>query len=571
MSFLHPWALALAALAAAPILLHLLRREVAQRIPFPALRYLRRAERRTARSMRLRDQLLLLTRILLVVLLAAAAARPFAGRGGARDHEPTDVLLIIDNSASMGRVQGDRTLLAHQVDAARATLTNAGPADRFWVAPLIGPVVAAGVSGDEAMAALESVESTDAGGDIVGRLDELTASVPVLEDRAREAHVYSDGQASALGGASLDLSAWGPVLLGVPGRSETRNGAVTRLRLEPDGPVVPGDPAAVAAMIGRSGDVDATADTVDVRLIVDGQTAAMSRTMWGSEAMLALPDLAPGAHTVRVETPPSGLRSDDGRQIGLIAAGSPIVRLSGDPTGFVGVALQTLLAEGRIRAETPGVRADVEIVEGTYRPATLNEAALVLIPPLEFADLPAFQQRLSALGVPWRLRLQPVSGSVAFDEPSQVPGLDQARVSMAYTLERQASPMGDADSVLVRTGDGAAWLVRGQAGSRVFLLFASAIHPEATDLPTGVAMIPFLETLLLHWSRPGAEPTWDVTAGSALALPARAEQVVSPAGDTFSVEGGAPWTPVQAGIWMVQVADDGAGRTIPLGVNVPVA
>ncbi|MFQ5529484.1 MAG: BatA domain-containing protein, partial [Gemmatimonadota bacterium] len=53
MSFLHPWALALAALAAAPILLHLMRREVAQRIPFPALRYLHRAERRTARSMRL--------------------------------------------------------------------------------------------------------------------------------------------------------------------------------------------------------------------------------------------------------------------------------------------------------------------------------------------------------------------------------------------------------------------------------------------------------------------------------------------------------------------------------------
>ena len=66
--------------------------------------------------MRVRDQLLLATRVLLVILLAAAAARPLAGLGDVGDHEPTDVLLLVDNSASMGRVTGGRTLLDHQLE-----------------------------------------------------------------------------------------------------------------------------------------------------------------------------------------------------------------------------------------------------------------------------------------------------------------------------------------------------------------------------------------------------------------------------------------------------------------------
>ncbi|MFQ5530649.1 MAG: hypothetical protein ACE5FP_09945, partial [Gemmatimonadota bacterium] len=503
-----------------------------------------------------------------------AAARPLAGRGGARDHEPTDALLIIDNSASMGRVRDGRTLLDHQVDAARAALANAGPADRFWVTPLVGTVVAAGAPADEAIEALAAVEATDAGGDIIGRLAELTATVPVLENRVREAHVYSDGQASALRGESLDLSAWGPVVLGVPGAGATDNGAVTRLRLEPDGPVVPGDPAAVAALIGRTGDggrENGALDTVDVRLIVDGRTVAMSRAGWGSEAILMLPDLTPGTHAIRVETPPSGMRSDDGRQIGLIAADNPVVRLAGDPDGFIGKALQTLWAEGRIRREASGQAASVEIIEGTSRPSRPERAALVLVPPADITELPAFQQRLSAAGVPWRLAVQPASGAVSLRDPPGISGLDRVLVSEAYALERQTAPTSAVDSVLVRMEDGAPWLVRGRVGSRVFLLLASPVHPDATDLPTGVAMIPFLEHVLLRWSRPGEEPTWSTVAGSPLTLPARAEAVESAEGDTLRVEGGAPWTPVRAGMWSVHVADGEGGTKLRLGVNVPTA
>lgn len=574
MTFLHPWALALAALAAIPLLLHLLRRDVVQRIPFPALRYLRRAEQRTARTMRLRDQLLLATRVILLILLAVAAARPLAGRGGARDHEPTDGLLIVDNTASMSRIRDGRTLLDHQLEAAREALGMAGPADRFWVTPIVGNVLVAGVAAEDAASALESIEITDAGGDIVDRLVDMTTAVPVRQDRVREAHVYTDGQASALHGGPLDLSAWGAVVIAISRDEIGSNGMVTGLRLQPNGAVVPGDPAAVAARIERpaAGDEsEAVPDTVDVRLIVDGQTAAISRAAWGSEAILALPDLTAGPHTIRVETPPSGLRSDDGRQIGLVAAASPVVRLAGDPDSFAGKALQTLWMEDRIRSESDGEVATIEIVEGTSRPGGPRDATLILIPPTDFTDLPAFQQRLAELDIPWRLTVHPSSGSIPLEDPPDVAGLREVRISEAYSLQRQAAPGSAVDSILIRTADGAPWLIRGSTGSRVFLLLASALHPEASDLPTGVAMIPFLEHVLLRWSQPGQEPTWSTLAGQSVNLPARAETVVSPDGDTVAVEGGAPWTPHRAGTWTVHVANPGNPFERRLGVNVPAA
>src|SRR5207247_443679 len=79
-SFLHPLALAGLAAAAIPALLHLLERRVPPELPFPAVRYLADAERRSARRLRLRHLLLLVLRTALIVAIVLAAARP-PGRG----------------------------------------------------------------------------------------------------------------------------------------------------------------------------------------------------------------------------------------------------------------------------------------------------------------------------------------------------------------------------------------------------------------------------------------------------------------------------------------------------------
>jgi hypothetical protein len=99
MSFLYPAFLIGAIAVAIPIVLHLLRRDVAPEVPFTAVRLLRRTPLEQTRRRRLRDWLLLIARVTALLLLAAAFARPFItdGSDSARVH-----IVAIDRSYSMG-------------------------------------------------------------------------------------------------------------------------------------------------------------------------------------------------------------------------------------------------------------------------------------------------------------------------------------------------------------------------------------------------------------------------------------------------------------------------------------
>jgi hypothetical protein len=318
---------------------------------------------------------------------------------------------------------------------------------------------------------------------------------------------------------------------------------------------------------GAAADGSGVADTVEIRLLVDDRTVAMARAGWGSELLIALPELEPGPHAIRVETPPSGLRADDARQLGVLAAGAPAVRHTGPAGSFVKNAVATLAEAGRIRAGGPD---PVDIVEGVSAPPA-GGRAIELIPPAEHTQLPAFDQRLAALGIPWRLEGRAAAGDVRLADGSGVPGLASVRVRVAHGLERLSAPVTAEDSVLARTADGAPWAVRGRVGDRTYVLLASPLHPEATDLPTGVAMLPFVEHVLLRWTRPAAAPARWVEAGSTLTLPSRIEALRSPDGLTRPVEGGAPWTPLTAGVWTFVLPGEGGPSATYGGVNVPAS
>lgn len=567
MSFLQPWGLALAALAAVPILLHLLRRETVQRVAFPALRYLRSAERRTARSLRVRDLLLLAARVGLLVLLAVAAARPLAGRGGADDHAPTDAILLIDNSASTGRVADGRTLLDQQLELARTSLDLASEADRFWVVAAGAPPLAAGVDAATARRMLDSIPASDADVDLLEAIGQVTTAVPVEEGRVREVQLYTDLQAANLRGEAPDLSEWGRVAVAAVTVDAGRNDFIEDLRLQPEGSVVPGDAALAAVRLATAG-AEPEGDTMEVRLLVDGSTVAMGRAGPGSEVMIPLPEIGAGAHVLQAEIGPSGLRADDTRRLGIVAAEPPVVRLVGDDAGFLGSAIATLAADGRLAAEGD---ESIDVLEGTNGDLPSDGRAVILVPPDELTRLPAFQQRLDALRVPWRIRGRSGTGELRLDVPSDEPILASARIELAYGLERRPAPSTPEDAVLLRTTDGAPWLVRGRSGDRVYLLLASPLQPEATNLPVSAAMVPFVERLLLRWSRPAAAPLGSVDAGDTLRLPPRIEAVRDPDGVRHPAEGGAPWTPRRAGTWTWVLP----GATGPVerhvGVNVPRA
>jgi hypothetical protein len=99
MNFLFP-AFLLGGLAiAVPIILHLLRRDVAPEVRFSAVRLLKRSPVERSRRRRIRDLLLLAARVTALLLLATAFARPFAP-GAALAMLPLRIVAI-DRSFSM--------------------------------------------------------------------------------------------------------------------------------------------------------------------------------------------------------------------------------------------------------------------------------------------------------------------------------------------------------------------------------------------------------------------------------------------------------------------------------------
>ena len=153
MSFLSP-AFLLGALAIAiPIVLHLLRRDVAPQVPFSAVRLLRRSPIERSRRRRLRDLLLLAARVAALLLLAAAFARPYRPHAAAG---PDVRIIAIDRSFSMGAPGR----FAAAIDAARAAIDEADAGERVALIAFDdrADVVAAPGPASDARAALATLK-----------------------------------------------------------------------------------------------------------------------------------------------------------------------------------------------------------------------------------------------------------------------------------------------------------------------------------------------------------------------------------------------------------------------------
>src|SRR5215218_9948498 len=92
-----------AALAAVPLIIHLLNRQRHKPMPWAAMRFVLAAYRKTRRRVQMENLLLLLLRMAAVALLAFALARPFTGRNSPLAgfiESRRDVMLVLDASAS---------------------------------------------------------------------------------------------------------------------------------------------------------------------------------------------------------------------------------------------------------------------------------------------------------------------------------------------------------------------------------------------------------------------------------------------------------------------------------------
>jgi aerotolerance regulator-like protein len=504
-TFLHPLALVGLAAAAIPALLHLLERRVPPEAEFPPLRYLRDAERQNARRLKLRHLLLLILRTALIALIVLAAARPLVPTqsSGAALHEPTALAVILDNSASSGLVVDGRTALDRLRVTARGSLARATASDRIWLV-LADGVARAGMP--EALLA-----TVDSAGVSARRLD-LTAAVRAavrLVDaeplRAREVHVMSDLQRTALGPGRVVVPRGVRVLVLAPPSRAPANRGVGMARVT-DGAVavgIVGTPDAAEAAVG------AGLGAAPVTLRIHGREVGRALATPGSTVSISLPPLGPGWWVGEAALDPDELRADDRRfLVWRVAPPARVAALAGAGP-FVSAAL-AVLEDGQ------RVRRGAEVAIGDRLEAGGGAQVHIVVPPADPALIGEVNRALAARGERWRFASMGAPGLIAGSAAPAINGMQVTRRYRIETVTRGAERGTREDTTVLATVNGEPWLVRDGG----VLLLGSRLDTTWTTLPGAPVFVPFVDALVNRLAR-GEAPTPDVEGAPRVAFRTR--------------------------------------------------
>ena len=290
MSFFAPLMLLGLAAAAAPVILHILRRRTADRVPWGAWMFLADSLRRRRRRLVLEDVVLLVLRTLVLVLAAIAFARPFLPElhffGGAGMDK--DVVLVVDASASMKLSDpSGRTAFDRAIEEARSLVEDSPKGTAFGIVVGEGtPVILTPSPISAKREVLELLDSLKPGDDAMDAPRSLAAAGEVLvggANPAKEVVVLGDGQ--AYGWRCGDEAEWKRVeriFARFPRRppvvwrtferpGDVRNAAIAAVR--PSRRVIGTDrPAAFSVTVVNAGSVPFSPGDVVMR--VDGAEAA---------------------------------------------------------------------------------------------------------------------------------------------------------------------------------------------------------------------------------------------------------------------------------------------------------
>lgn len=547
MGFLSPLFLLAAAAVAVPVLLHLFHRHRTRRVPFPALRYLRRTEKEHARRIRLRQILLLLMRCAAVLLLVLAGARLFV-RGRSGTHDPTALAIVLDNSMSSSRVLGDARALDGLRTVALATLERAGPEDRIWVIRA-GEPWDVSVPGDAAAARARVRETrpSDAAGDLSAALSRARGLVEAAGLAAAEIHLVSDLQATGLAGVRPDDVGDVPVVVWDPPGDDGRNHFVREVVVGGGLPPLEGQRTEVAVSLGGDG---ADSALVPVRIVIGERIRAAGSGRPGEVVVLPVGPFPGGEVVGWAETDPDDLRVDDRRYFVLRVRPPVRVARTGAESFFLDQGLAVLAGGGRARVVEPD-SAEVLFAVAGNGVERRRGRAVVVVPPDDPTLLPALNRRLASAGIPWTYEPPPRGGEVALGENRLPVDLEGLTVLRHYTLVPAGEGTPPTAGIPARLATGQPFLVTGLDTRGAFLLLASPLDPEWTTLPLDAGMVPFLEWTTSR--RPGAAGSGrSVVAGDPISVGGEATEVRAPDGTHRPVGGSQSFRRTrEAGIYAV--------------------
>jgi hypothetical protein len=193
-SLIHAGLAAGAALAALPVLLHLFMKQTPKRVIFPALRLIRERQKRSRKTMKIKNWLLLLARMALLALMALALARPrlFSETSLGDQEVPTAVGLVFDTSLSMGYKPRDKTLLEAAKEQANEILKKMPSSSQVFVIDSAEPGAPPPLSTAAARKRVEAIVLHAANRPLNVALGQAYASVSDCDRPRHEVYVFTD-------------------------------------------------------------------------------------------------------------------------------------------------------------------------------------------------------------------------------------------------------------------------------------------------------------------------------------------------------------------------------------------
>lgn len=558
-SFLNPIFLAFGAAVLIPLVLHMIQSSRTIRLPFSTIRFLKLAEKRSSRRIKMENFLLWFLRTLLMALLAIAFAMPMIRTkdfGKLLGRAARDVAIVIDASYSMDYRMNRQVVWNQATDLAASIIEGLSEKDRFCVylaGDQVTPICEQLTSKREETATrLRALPMPRGSSQLcpatlaaLGTLDQDTSRAE------RELHIISDHQllpwarfnkeeAEAAGtnapgaarpGAQEDL--WDPAkvkdnttcFVTLLGASAPENNAPADVDLEPK--LITADtPCQATVRFLRSGPKLETA----AALFVDDKEVGRRSVTLGegspNETKFMIPPQGPGTHTVRVETPDDSLVEDNAFYF-LIRAREKLPALcvgSKDSTLFLRAALGT--APGGVSPfEIKAIAAD-----GLPGESLAAYACIFLcnVMPLAGQEIKALERYVAAGGLlvvfpgdagamsdygAWTCL--PAMPSTVVDVPTSerkrllkwdkplhpvVASLKEGGISPNVMIRRQlkCEALKEKAETLVSTGEGYPFLMARSSGRGAVVLFTVSADRSWSDFPLSPFYLPMAHQLIQY-------------------------------------------------------------------------
>jgi hypothetical protein len=531
LTFLQPMFLWAGLAIALPLMLHLLKQRQRERILFPTLRFIRLAQQRASRRIKIEHLLLWLLRTALIAALVFAFTMPVLRSSHGGDwlgRARRDIAIVLDVSFSMGADDGGATAWDRVKEAAVAEIKTLDEGDRICVflagTPARSLFEKPTADRETVLAALKDLSWSHES----SRIDEAVAmATAVLHDsksREREIHVFTDGQAYPWHGFKATENARADA--GIPcfvllAGSQTTNHWIADATLEPPRPLA-GQAAVLTVRPGRSG----TGQDIALTLETDG-AAPVTRTIAAGTGTVAftLPPQAAGNTILRLRMPPDALPCDDGLAL-LVpvrerlpvlcvgpAASTQFLAFALDPggrgTAIAKVESSALATLDLTAYETIFFADALPLPPGAVKTLgqfVRNGGVLVLFPG-DRANLDAYASLADLLpAVPAEiagrpadegpLRLRPAVADPIVTGLSQ--GVGSAPVLGIRRYLRFAATLPPEASVLLFSGDNQPFLLARNVGRGRTLLCSVSAERRWSTLPLSPVFLPLIHQIVRH-------------------------------------------------------------------------